>query len=397
MSRSSLDDQGESPVPETARQSKLSGLRIERDSDSVAPRRMGGSRWLPWVALLLLVLVAGSAAWRWHFSILPVTLARATVLAADENAELVAASGHLTARRRTTISPETLQILVDRQVEAGQQVEEGQVLGRLEHAELEASLAELAVRIEEAKREESRQQELADQGLTQTANLEAATFARRALEAQQQVLEARIEKTFLRAPFAGTVTHVEGDVGSILGPAGFSGREGVSAGSLCSIADLQTLEAEINVSEVNIHAVRAGLPVRLELAAFPGEAFAGLVHQILPRADRQRATVPVVVHLREVDPRLVPGLSVQAVILREDSTTRRAEALVTAPVNALRINEQHAVAFVHQEGAVQRVFLEVGAQDGNRVIVVEGLTGGEQLVVDPPPELADGDRVRVRE
>jgi RND family efflux transporter MFP subunit len=345
------------------------------------------------------LLAGGAAAWRWHYGVPRVVLGKAVLVVPEQELELQAASGHLIARRQATVVPDSLQVLTECLVEVGDEVDGGQLLGRLEHSELDAEITEIEVRIEEARLRLSREQSLAGEGLSRREDLDTAEYALRALQSRRDTLQARLEKTFLRAPFAGRVIDRSGEIGTILGPVGFSDRFGVSAGSLCTIADLESLEVELHVAETGIHRVRPGCPVRIELDALPGERFPGRVAQILPRADRQRGTVPVRVTLDDHDPRFVPGLSARAVILDEEPADFAASPYVTAPLRALRIHGGFAEAFqvLEARAGIRRVYLEIGKLEGDRVRVETGLEGGELLVLDPPEDLEDGDRIRIAE
>ena len=119
-------------------------------------------------------------------------------------------------------------------------------------------------------------------------------------KAALQFAEANLENTFIRAPFTGTVLRKEAEVGEVVAP---SVGGGLTRGAVVTMADLSTLEVEVDVNEAYIARVQHGQPARITLDAYPDTSFRGRVRQVVPTADRQRATVQVKVS----DPRPRPA------------------------------------------------------------------------------------------
>ena len=87
---------------------------------------------------------------------------------------------------------------------------------------------------------------------------------------------------------------------------------GLTRGAVVTIADLETLEVEVDVNEAYIGGVAESQPVRVELNAYPDTTFSGRVRQIVPTADRQKATVLVKVSILDKDPRILPELGAKS-------------------------------------------------------------------------------------
>jgi len=128
----------------------LSALKIDRE-----PLRTGGSRWVTWVAFLIVLGAAGFAAWRWVTRERPVEVEVASVTerAAGTQASVLNASGYVTARRRATVSSKVTGKVVEVNVEEGMEVREGQVLARLDDSTLQAALRLYRAQLEAAKRQ----------------------------------------------------------------------------------------------------------------------------------------------------------------------------------------------------------------------------------------------------
>ena len=116
---------------------------------------------------------------------------------------------------------------------------------------------------------------------------------------------ATLENTYIRAPFSGTVLRKEAEVGEVVAP---SVGGGLTRGAVVTMADLGSLEVEVDVNEAYIARVRHGQPARITLDAYQDTSFRGEVRQVVPTADRQRATVQVKVSIVDRDPRILPEM-----------------------------------------------------------------------------------------
>jgi multidrug efflux pump subunit AcrA (membrane-fusion protein) len=189
-------------------------------------------------------------------------------------------------------------------------------------------------------------------------------------------------------------------VGEVVSP---NSQAGSSArGSVATMVDLDSLEAQAEVPETSLPNVTIGAPAQIFLDAYPGSPYAGRVDRIWPTADRQKATVEVRIAFEALDSRLRPEMGVRVVFLDPDTGAGGAEAppdavaasAVLVPEDALvPADGQHGV-FVLERDTVRFAPLELGARRGGRVIVHAGLAGNEEVVRNPPATLASGDRVR---
>ena len=233
----------------------LSALRIER-----APRR-ASRRWVRWVVLLVLLAGAGGTAWTWMTRERPVEVevASVTTRRAGAQASVLNASGYVTARRRATVSSKVTGKIVEVNVEEGMAVREGQVLARLDDANVRAALrlmeaqleaarraiAETEVRLAEAERTLKRRERLRTDGLITDADLDQARSEVQSLEAriaasQEQVTVAErqvalqqteLDNMVIRAPFSGVALSKDAQPGEMVSPVSAGGgftRTGIS-------------------------------------------------------------------------------------------------------------------------------------------------------------------------
>ena len=174
---------------------------------------------------------------------------------------------------------------------------------------------------------------------------------------------------------------------------------GLTRGAVVTMADLSSLEVEVDVNEAYIAGVSRDQPAEIILDAYPGTAFPGHVRQVVPTADRQKATVLVRVAIDSQDPRILPEMGARVVFLEQreagapdvESTAPR----IFVPAAAVRSEAGEDVVYVVVEGHARRRVIDAGPVMGGEREVRSGLIGGETLVLGPPAQLADGARVRI--
>jgi RND family efflux transporter MFP subunit len=163
-----------------------------------------------------------------------------------------------------------------------------------------------------------------------------------------------------------------------------------------TIVDMSSLEIEIDVNEAYINRVGPGQAVAATLDAYPDWKIPCHVIAIIPTADRQRATVEVRVGFDELDPRILPDMGVKVAFQEaagEAPDTPRAAGL-SVPAAAVRRDQGRDYLLIVKEGRVERRAVATEPGPGGSVRVTSGLAPGESVVVEGPPDLADGMAVR---
>ncbi|OGU03674.1 MAG: hypothetical protein A2085_11415 [Gemmatimonadetes bacterium GWC2_71_10] len=198
----------------------------------------------------------------------------------------------------------------------------------------------------------------------------------------------------VRAPFSGTVLRKEAEVGEVVAP---SVGGGLTRGAVVTMADLATLEVEVDVNEAYIARIRGGQPTRITLDAYPDTSFRGAVRQVVPTADRQRATVQVKVAITDRDPRILPEMGARVDFLEPDTAPRGAAAapLLRVPAAAVREDGGRSVVWLVREGRLVRREISAGPVSGGMREVRRGLSGGEQVLVTGVEAPREGVRVRL--
>ena len=401
----------------------LRELRIDRGTAEVPSRRP------LWIGLGIIVpLAIGAGVWLAlsGSSVLPVRTAVAQAMpATGAGASVLDATGYVTARRAATVSAQITGTLTEVLIEEGDHVKDGQVLARLDdtaqraqfaqaQAQLHAAQATLVqwqAQLDQAKRDWKRaddmvgrklvSQQAVEQAHTQVDTLAAQLATQRRTielgEAAVRSAQVQLDYCTVHAPFTGVVIAKAAQVGEIVSP--FSAGGGFTRTGVGTIVDMDSLEVEVDVNEAYIGRVVAGNPVDSVLNAYPDWKIPSHVIAIIPTADRSKATVKVRIGLDLKDPRIVPDMGVRVSFLEEKKAPAQAQQQeargVLVPGAALRKDGDKDVVFVVKDLKAQRRAVSVGGNVGESRQLLAGVSAGEIVVVDAPPELKDGSAVRV--
>jgi RND family efflux transporter MFP subunit len=400
----------------------LNALKIDRSAPPPASRR---GLWIG-LAVVAALLVLAAAGW-WLFGRdkgIEVRTAEVVAIgnAGGGNASVLDATGYVVARRMATVSAKITGKVREVLIEEGQRVEEGDVMARLDPvdadaqralsasqvAAAESQIAGTQAQLKEAEANAARLGALANQKLVSRAQFEQAVAQRDALRAhlatvQRNAQVARnslaiasngVDNTIVRAPFAGVVIAKSAQPGEIVSPLSAGG--GFTRTGIGTIVDMDSLEVEVEVGEAFIGRVKPGMPTEAVLNAYQDWKIPGKVIAIIPAADRGKATVKVRVGLDLKDTRIVPDMGVRVGFL-EAAKPAAANATpgVLVPAAAITQRDGEDVAFAINGETVQQRKLTLGRTLGEDREVLQGLSGGDAVVLDPPEQLADGARVRI--
>lgn len=403
-------------------QSDLASLRIDRGKSAGKPGTRRRRRRFPWGLFLLLLFIGAGVAW-WFWPKPPeVRLGSVALTYPSQSLTALTASGYIVADRKSAVASKITSSLVWLGVEEGQHVTKGEILARLESDDLaaahaaaraevaaaKAALGELEAEAIDASRNERRLRKLVgslavaqseyDVAETRLSRARAAIrlAQKRILAAQANANRTRVELSYatLRAPFDAVVLTKNADVGDIITPVGAAANARAAA---VTIADLDSLQAEVDVSESQISKVANGQPCEIELDALPGERFPGSVHMIVPTADRTKATILVKVRFSSLDPRVLPDMSTRVSFLSRSLESGEEAPRLTVPAEAIITRGGRDFVLKHLNGVVAQIPIIPGGPLGGLVEVTGDLKPGERVILSPDPTLAGGMPVRVLE
>ncbi len=406
----------------------LGKLKIDRDTPPAV--RGAFRRNLILAIAFLAVLLAALAFLRGGSATLVETVV-ATPLdgntpAAGGGAVSVTANGYVVARTRAAVSAKVAGRLATLEVDEGSTVRRGAVIARLENADYQAAvseaeaglasaqaqLIELRAERDQLRREADRMRRMreANPGLVAVQDAEIAESRATRSDARARAGEARVESaaaslrfaranlenTYIRAPFSGTVLRKEAEVGEVVAP---SVGGGLTRGAVVTLADLGTLEVEVDVNEAYIARVKHDQPARITLDAYPDTAFRGSVRQVVPTADRQRATVQVKVAILDRDPRILPEMGARVDFLEPPSDSAASPAATgparfRVPAAAVREAGGRPVVWLVRDGRLESREVTAGPVSAGFREVRSGLNGGELVVTGGVETPAQGMRVK---
>lgn len=394
---------------------ELASLHIERDE----PRR---GRWRS--VLLTLVLIAAVIAGGAYFAkdipalgAVEVETVQPTVESTsgpNAGTPILTASGYLVARHQSVVSSKIQGRISSLRVEEGSIVKAGDILATLDNEDTVAAITKAKADIDyakadlaEAQREERLQQDLYNSKVVSQDTLDTAiakvNLAKASIEQDQANLklqEAYLDFTTIRAPFAGVVVKKMTEVGESVAPIPPGVNISTASGAIVAIADMNSLEAEVDVNESNIDQLHAGQPAQVQVQAVPNQTYKGELRQVIPTADRTKATVTVKVSILDKDKYLRPEMSCNVTFLQPEKKKQSAGAaplrIVTVPKDAIITVNGNPTVFAIENNKAHALPIVTGAELHGQLIVKQGLDGSETLVNNPPQKLKDGDAVKVK-
>lgn len=366
--------------------------------------------------IILLCVVALAAATFWYMGrqdpieVLLHTVERGTVEKTVSNTR----AGTVEACRRSKLSMPVGGRVDELHVDEGDRVASGQVLLTLWNKDRRAMQAQasaqllvaklnqqkICVEAENAAREAKRldtllERKLASKEATELGRTRAqgGAFACEAARDEAQVAQANLdmnnallEETFLRAPFAGIIAEINGEVGEYVTPS----PPGVATPPAVDLIDYSCMYVTAPIDEVDAGGLRKGLPARVTLDAFRGENFPGTLNRIAPYVldlEKQARTVEVDVLFADpaVRERLLVGYSADIDIILETH-----EDVLRVPTEAVMENDE-VYRYNADSGELELVSIKVGLRNWNFTEVTDNLQAGDQIVLSLDVQgLADG-------
>ncbi|MGE5114706.1 MAG: efflux RND transporter periplasmic adaptor subunit [Acidobacteriaceae bacterium] len=392
---------------------QLQSLKIDRD-----PPRSSRWKWVVWVVLLVL-LVAGfryGLKYRADHSGTEVETVRPsiqTVTGPQPGAPILAASGYVVARKKAVVSAKIQGRLAELRVEEGSRVKAGEVIARLESEDYSANIERSKAAIlraqadlAEAQRQAGIADKLAREKVMSTDQRDAAESKVRLAQAALAQAKADLgynqslfDFTLIRAPFSGVVVKKMAEVGESVAPIPPGVNLSTSSGAIVAMADMDSLEVEVDVNETNVSKLTPHQPAEIVVQAFGDRRFKGQLRQIIPTADRTKATVTVKVTFVDRDKSLKPEMSANVTFLEKMKPTgadNKPQPVMYLPKEAVATRGGNPIVFEILNGSAQERPVTVGGERDGNVIIKKGLSGSELLVSKPPDSLKNGDRVRVK-
>jgi membrane fusion protein, multidrug efflux system len=306
----------------------------------------------------------------------------------------IAGIGTLTASEGIEITPQVSGVVSALHFESGQSVKRGDLLVTLNSDTEAADLRSLQAQLVNAETELARKRGLADKKIVAQAEVDTQLSLRDVLLANIDRVRAVIAQKSIYAPWDGRLGLKDVAVGKY-----------VAAGqALVWLQNIDPIYADFTATEADFGRIKVGLKVSASFNAYPDEVFPGEIVSTDARMSNSSRMITVRAKLANADRRLVPGMYADVLV---DSGAP--QSFVTVPQTAVTYSLYGDSVFVVAEAKsvdpntkkevvdhqIEKRFVKVGGQRGNRVAIVNGLAAGDQVVTAGQNKIDQGSKVVV--
>jgi membrane fusion protein (multidrug efflux system) len=294
----------------------------------------------------------------------------------------IEALGTTRANESVTITAKVSEIVRKVAFESGDVVEAGAVLVDLSSGAQLAGLEEARAAYQEAERQLTRQQELADRQLIAVSQIDTQRAARDAARARMNVVRAALSDRVITAPFAGVLGLRQVSPGSLVTP----------GTPIATLDDISVIKLDFSVPERFLAVLARGQDIAARSETYPDRAFEGKVTSVDSRIDPVTRSIAVRAEIQNPELLLRPGMLMAVQLFQEPRDT-----LAIPEIAVLQVGMDSFVYRVTAEETAERVPVELGARRKGEVEIVRGLTAGERIVTEGAVKLRDGARVSLAE
>jgi RND family efflux transporter MFP subunit len=393
------------------RDTDLSSLRIDRSSSAGSSQRNSRKirKIIVWAIVVAAVVATVVLLKNWFNPGVEVQLATASLTSPSQANAVLTASGYVVARRKAAVASKGTGTLVYLAVEEGDRVKKGQVIARLDDSDVMASLqrARENLRVAEAdlydaKKNAERMRILLRQGMIAQAEYDVSEARYKRVvatidAAKFGVREAQVavDNTRIVAPFDGTVLKKNADVGEIVAPLAGAAS---SKAAVVTIADMSSLEVDADVSEANITRVASQQNCEIALDAYPQQRYPGYVSNIVPTADRAKATVMVKIKFKAYDQRVLPEMGAKITFLAPGSSSdgTNVKPVLTVPAAAMATRDGRQVVFQIKDERAVEIPVTTGKKLAGLIEITRGLKEGDKVISKADDQIKAGTKVFVK-
>jgi HlyD family secretion protein len=210
-------------------------------------------------------------------------------------------------------------------------------------------------------------------------------------EGQAAYAKSQLDATVIRAPISGTILDRSVEKGELL-----TGQFASAARPVFSLANLEDIQADLDVAQDDFAKLTPHQKAVVTVDAFPDLKWDGVIAEVSPEANRQKATIEVKVQILNPDSHLRPEMNTTVHFIADENknaTTQSAGAYV--PTAALRDAEGKKYVFIaFNDKAMKRDVKILSQRSGGAL--VSGLNGGESVITTAPEDLKDGDKIKIK-
>jgi membrane fusion protein, multidrug efflux system len=292
--------------------------------------------------------------------------------------ERVEAVGTARANESVEISSRVSDKILRVHFESGDSVRKGQVLVSLQTGSNTADLAAAQAQARDAERQFIRGEQLVKQKLVSASQFDTLRSNRDAAHARAQAAQANLSERAIVAPFSG-----------VLGLRQVSPGQLMTAGTvITTLDDVSKIKVDFSLPEVQIAALKSGLPIEARSDAYPNTLFTGRIISVDSRVDVQSRSIAAQAQIDNLENQLRPGMLLEINVLQTQRT-----AIVIPELSLQQLGSESFVYRVTLDGTVQRVVVKPGSRSFGFVEISKGLKAGDRIVVEGTSKLRDGQNV----
>jgi HlyD family secretion protein len=216
-------------------------------------------------------------------------------------------------------------------------------------------------------------------------------------EGQEAYAKSLLDATLIRAPVTGTILERRAEKGELVTSQFASQAEGGPQGEVVALADLNDLQVELDIAQDDFAKLSPRQKGVVTTDAFPDRKYDGVMAEISPEANRQKATVQVKVQILKPDDYLRPDMNATVKFLADENkaSNRRPSGGALVPTTAVHDHNGKKIVFLAYNGkALMREVHISSTRSGG--LMVQGLNGGEDVITNSPPDLKDGEKIKIK-
>jgi len=215
-------------------------------------------------------------------------------------------------------------------------------------------------------------------------------------EGQEAYAKSWLDATVIRAPVSGTILERTAEKGELVTSQFASQAEGGPQGQVVALADLKDIQVELDISQDDFSKLGPKQKGIVTVDAYPDRKYDGVIHEISPEANRQKATVQVKVQILNPDEYLRPEMNATVKFLANENKTASSQPSgILVPTTAIRDHDGKKVVFLAFSGKALMRPVQITSQLSGG-IMVQGLLGGENVITAGPANLKDGDKIKIK-
>jgi membrane fusion protein, multidrug efflux system len=290
----------------------------------------------------------------------------------------IEAIGTANANEAVSVTSKTTNIVTAIRFSDGEVVQAGQVLVELDRGQVAADLAAATASFEESRSQFNRSRDLVASQVVSKSQFDQIEATMKANEARVQAAKARLDDTYIRAPFAGRVGLRRVSQGALISPGTV----------ITTLDDLSAIKVDFAVPEVYVSELRNGQAVATRTNAWPGRDFGGKVVSVDSRVDPATRAVTVRAVVPNPDAALKPGMFLTV------SVAQNRRAALVIPEEALVPEQARQFVYVMTGATVAKREVTLGRREPGFVEIANGLAADDKVVVEGTLKLRDGAPVR---